>query len=234
MPYRRLPNTDAARIKALETAIDIGDRLTPRELAFTISLLYKAKSFLPKYKANLLSYQAKKDRISKETLLLQQYYKKSRMYLNHFIQVAFYSMQRGELPEETMTYFGISASDSLPSIQSYHDLIEWSNRVLEGEMKRTRQGLPPVTNPTAGVVKVHYDHFLEQHRKWEVLQLARERDQKKVKQDRITANKLIAEIWDEVEESFRDLPGEHKRKRASEYGIHYVYRSNELRHLESL
>ncbi|NOY38002.1 MAG: hypothetical protein GXO83_10575 [Chlorobi bacterium] len=234
MPYRRLPNTDAARIKALQTAIDLGEKFSPRQLAFSATLLYKIKSFLPVFQNNLQSYQHKKDRLSEETKTLHHFFKRAKMYLTHFIQVASFSVQRRELPEDTKDYYNLPTFESLPHIQSYDDLIVWSDKVLNGEMARTQKGLPPVINPTAGVVRVHYDHFLDQYQRWKILQQSRDREQKKVQENRIKANQLVTELWDEVEQSFSDLPGNHKRARAEEYGIRYVYRSNELRHIESI
>jgi hypothetical protein len=233
MPYRRLPNTDAARIKALETAIRLGESHSPRDLAFSSSLLYQINSFLPKYNLNLKSYQLKKERLSNESKILQQYFKRAKMYLSHFIQVMLFSIQRGELPEETKRYMGINNMDTLPPMNAYTELIEWSERILDGEKIRTQKGLQPITNPTAGVVRVHFDHFLDQYRKWSVLQKARDRDQEKVQNDRTTANQLVSDLWDEVEKKYADLPGEQKREKAAEYGIQYVYRSNELRHIGS-
>lgn len=38
MPYRRLPNTDAARLKALRNALTKGEEIPPFKLAFPQSL----------------------------------------------------------------------------------------------------------------------------------------------------------------------------------------------------
>jgi len=35
MPYRRLPNTDAARVRALKTALDKGKEVPPHKLAYS-------------------------------------------------------------------------------------------------------------------------------------------------------------------------------------------------------
>jgi hypothetical protein len=51
--------------------------------------------------------------------------------------------------------------------------------------------------------------------------------QEKVAEERKTADKLILNIWNEVEACFADLEPEKKRKKAAEYGVVYIYRPSE-------
>ena len=49
MPYRRLPNTDAARIRALKAALKKGDSLDDiNQIAYSFHLKQKIDIFLPK------------------------------------------------------------------------------------------------------------------------------------------------------------------------------------------
>jgi len=43
------------------------------------------------------------------------------------------------------------------------------------------------------------------------------------------ADNLIASTWNEVENSFKDLPDQMKRERAEDYGLVYIFRKNETR-----
>ena len=45
MPYRRLPNTDQARIRALKAAVGKGDVYNVSELAITLNLWLKQGTF---------------------------------------------------------------------------------------------------------------------------------------------------------------------------------------------
>ena len=49
MPYRRLPNTDNSRLKALTSAKNKGKNLTPMDLAFKQGTFQRVRSFLPKW-----------------------------------------------------------------------------------------------------------------------------------------------------------------------------------------
>ena len=49
MPYRRLPNTDAARIRALKAALKKGQYLEIDTIAYPFALKQKIEFFLPKF-----------------------------------------------------------------------------------------------------------------------------------------------------------------------------------------
>jgi hypothetical protein len=45
---------------------------------------------------------------------------------------------------------------------------------------------------------------------------------------RSKVDEIIQQVWNEVEQTFNDLPEEMKREKASDYGLVYVFRKNEL------
>ena len=51
MPYRRLPNTDQARVRALKAAVVKGDIYNVHELAISLKTLFDARNFLQKFEA---------------------------------------------------------------------------------------------------------------------------------------------------------------------------------------
>ena len=234
MPYRRLPNTDAARLKALRTANMKGEEISPLYLAFPQSVYYKIHSFLPRYEAALNLYAVQKQQLSAQNRQLHVIYKKARMFLSHFIQITFFAVQRGELSEKSLKYFGLDSIKTLPSLQSYEDLAYWGNIILKGEEKRTSEGYSPLTNPTAAVVKVRYEQFMDAYHEYKIHRKTRDAAHEEILRFRKEADELISTLWDHVEKSFRDLPDHMRREKTAEYGIIYVYRSNESRHIDSL
>ena len=55
MPYRRLPNTDQARVRALKAAVEKGDVYNVRDLAISLKTLFEARNFLLKFEAAQIS-----------------------------------------------------------------------------------------------------------------------------------------------------------------------------------
>lgn len=229
MPYRRLPNTDKARMRALKTAHEQGKEIPPFKLAFSQETLQRLSSFLPKYEKAIQEYHNTYKIQTANQKEYQNKLKKARLYISHFIQVVNMSITRGEMPPKTRTYYGMQEDEKkLPSLSTEQDLKEWGSRILEGEEQRKKTGLPPVTNPTIAVVKVNYDNFIDAYQFQKQLQENHQRAAEKIHELRKEADQIISSIWDEVESTFSDQTDQQRRSKAKEYGVVYFYRKNEL------
>jgi hypothetical protein len=235
MPYRRLPNTDKSRLRALKTAHEQGKEIPPFNLAFSQETLQHLSSFLPKYEKALSEYHNTYKTQTSNQKQYQNKLKKARLYISHFIQVVNMSIIRGEMQPQTRLYYGLKEDDKrLPALTSEKDLVEWGKKIIEGEQQRKSKGLPPVTNPTIAVVKVNYDNFIDAYQFQKQLQENHHRAAEKINALRKEADEVISRIWDEVEASFSKENEETKRARAKEYGLVYVFRKNELGRLNFL
>jgi hypothetical protein len=229
MPYRRLPNTDSARMKSLKSAYGKGKDLPPFKLAFSANSFRKMQAALPQFEnaisehKNSLNLQAEKNKEYQKRL------KKVRLYISHFIQVVNLAISRGDLAPETRNYFGLEEDvRKVPSLSSEEGVIRWGEELIEGERLRRNKGLNPVTNPTIAVLKVHFDKFKEYHNYQKSLKDRSQRAQAHLNERRSQVDGVIQQIWNEVELSYADLPEEMRREKASEYGLIYVFRKNEL------
>ncbi len=229
MPYRRLPNTDSARLKSLKSAHVKGKDLPPFKLAFSPNSYMKIKSVLPLFEhaiyehKNSLNIQAEKNKEYQNRL------KKVKLYISHFIQVVNMAISRYELMPDCRADFGLEADEKrVPHLNSEEEIIEWGHKLIEGERKRRMKGLNPVTNPTIAVLKVHYDKFLEYYNYQKSLKKRSQRAQEQLNEMRVQVDLVIQQIWNEVEGTYGDLPEEMRREKASDYGLVYVFRKNEL------
>ncbi len=233
MPYRRLPNTDQARLKALKTAFDIGRELPPFKLAFEQSTLRLIHGFLHNYEKALIEYKGTYLNQVKRSKEYIQALKRIRLYISHFIQVLNMAITRGELQPSNRSYFGIDENDmKTPLLNSEASVIEWGERILKGEDARRNIGLPAVTNPTAAIVRVRYEKFVDAYRFQKTLQKDNKRSLDNLAALRAEADQIILSIWNEVEQSFKDMPDEERRKSCENYGITYVFRKNELQQVK--
>lgn len=235
MPYRRLPNTDAARIKALSVAYKKGKELTPFQLAFSQSTFSKIELFINSFEKAMINYKATYNvqvEKSKDYVLNT---KKARLYLSHFIQVVNMAIARGELPEKTRTIYGMDIDEQkVPSLNTEKELIDWGKKIIDGEAKRIMNAQQPITNPTIAVVKVRYENFVESYNHQKILQQNTQRMLNELNALRTKADDIILNIWNEVEASFKDLPDDLKREKCTDYGVVYVFRKNELKGLQLL
>ena len=235
MPYRRLPNTDAARLKALKIAFERGKEIPPFRLPFSQSTLQKIQAFLPSFEKAIYEYkQAYIIQIDKNKDYIF-ILKKAKLYMSHFIQVLNMAIYRGELPVSERKFYGFSENiKKLPPLNSEADIIKWGEKLILGETLRTRQGRSLITNPTIAVVKVRYENFLESYKYQKMLQKNHLRAQEKLDDLRKKADEIVVNIWNEVEDYYKKEPDQLRREKAKYYGLIYVYRKNELVDLKSL
>ncbi len=234
MPYRRLPNTDAARLRALKIAFEKGKEIPPFKLSFSQRTLHKIQTFLPSFeKAIYECKQAYAKQIEKNKKYIAVL-KKAKIYISHFIQVLNMAIYRGDLPVSERKFYGLNEDfKKLPSLNSEADIIKWGEKLILGETLRTRQGRSLITNPTIAVVKVRYENFLDSYKFQKMLQKNHLRAQENLDNLRIQADEIIINIWNEVEKYYINEPEDLRREKAKKYGLVYVFRRNELANAKS-
>jgi hypothetical protein len=232
MPYRRLPNTDVARLNALKSALAKGKELPPFKLAFSQHTYQRVQSFLPYFeKAMIEQRQAYVNQVKRNKEYLNAL-KKAKLYISHFIQVLNMSIIRGEMSPTVRTMYGLSENDrKVPLLNTEADVIKWGEALIIGEKDRMNHGFSPMTNPTLAVVKVRYEAFLDAYNFQKTLQKTQFRTLSELHKQREEADTIIQAVWNEVEEAFKDLPEDIRREKAKEYGLVYIYRKNELRQI---
>lgn len=229
MPYRRLPNTDTARFKALSTANQKGKELPPFKLAFSQSTFQRVQSFLPLFEKSMReTKQAYQNQVKKNKDYLRVQ-KKAKLYISHFIQVVNMAIMRGDLPETERQFFGMREDlHKLPLLNAEADIIKWGEKLIHGENLRKAKALSPITNPTIAVVRVRYEQFLDTYKFQKTLQKNYHRHQEHLASMRKQADDIILHVWNEVEKHFAELPDSERRTQAEVYGISYVFRKNEM------
>ncbi len=234
MPYRRLPNTDSARLKALKTAFQLARENPPFKLAFSQSTFQRVQSFLPSFEKAMLETRHSFDKQVEKSKDYTRAMKKAKLYVSHFIQVVNMAIMRGELPVSERSFYTLDEDEKkTPALQTETELMEWGRLIIEGEEQRKKQGRSPVTNPTIAVVKVRYEQFVDAFKFQKTLQKNHQRCLENLATLRTTADEIILKVWNEVEEYYGSLPDADKRTNAENYGLVYVFRKSELQKVEA-
>lgn len=232
MPYRRLPNTDKARIRSLET--------TSRKMRDSYSYApVISPDLLSKVEKKLLQFRETSDRylnclktqieFSKSDAY-QSKLKNAKMFTSHFLIVLIMCVKRGEIKSSDLSYYSLP-EDSLdmPDLSSDISVLRWSENVIKGEKLRTVNRGVPIYNPTIAKVLVHYELFKEQYQKQCMLRQSTEESLTVVSLLRPQIDEVILEVWNSIENYFDDLTGEVKLDKCREYGLIYYYRKGEQR-----
>lgn len=227
MPYRRLPKTDQARIKALETIIEF-TRNEFEDMPISFRLKHEAETQLPLFKHLVLQYQQTFENQVSANKKHAQIVRNIRLYLSHFIQVLNLCVLRNEIKKENKRLYHLDPDDfTVPDLTSETALKTWGKYIIDGENERISKGGMPIYNPTIAKVKVHYDIFKEYNNNKNVYQTSTTRNQVNVATMRADIDKLIKTIWDEVEKKFNELPPYSRLKMCEKCGVVYYYRSGE-------
>ena len=160
MPYRRLPKTDAARLKALKTLLSNTDTYTVRDRFIDRKTINEAQpaydKLLTAYEQNRMNLKAQ----SRFTAKIDKLQKNAYMYVSHFLQVLFLAVERGEVKRQHLLLYGLQEDTStVPNIKTVDGLLEWGQKVIDGEKARLKKGGRPIYNPTIGMVSTHYDIY---------------------------------------------------------------------------
>jgi len=233
MPYRRLPNTDVARLRAIEAGLDIGKSTALKKLAFSQATLEKLQTFYPHFLSAIRQLNTSKQNQFDRSKEYGEIFRKAKLYLSHFLQVVNFAILRGEMKPEMIEFYGLKAnSKATPTLNLEAHVLTWGERIIDGEQKRVMKGGSPIYSPSIALVKVHYEEFVDAYRHQKMLQNITNRASVRVAEMRENADLLIQEMWNEVETSLAHLSDDEKREKASQYGIVYVYRASEQKKLE--
>jgi len=235
MPYRRLPNTDTKRVRALRIALDKAEELPVFKLPYSMGTVQRIKTLYPELeKRIMLQKEALRHQVSKQKDY-SDLYKKAKTYVSHFIQVMNMAVIRGELSKDILKFYGFTKETiKVPSFKNENELIEVGSRLIAGEKERILQGSNPITNPTIALVNVHFEKFVTTRIFQKQLQENYQRCNNDISELRPEVDKLIQLLWNEIENHFSNLPDNDKRTMSAEFGVEYVYRKNEKQENETL
>ena len=229
MPYRRLPNTDQARIRALRKAIEMRELFNDyNDLPISMRTLNEAETFLARFEqAHDYYKQCFNNQIS-SSQKFQACVKTARLYVSHFIQVLNLAVIRSEIKEEQKAFYGLGPKDyAVPDLINDSSILEWGDKIIKGEKERTRRGGSPVYNPTIAKVCVHYEIFKDGYNQQKHLQWQTTRSLEMLASLREKADSIILDIWNQVEKSFENLSGIERLNQCQNYGVVYYYRTGE-------
>lgn len=230
MPYRRLPNTDAARLKALKTVLDNNDMYTVRKRFIDWNTLNSARTAYEKLLTATEQYRISLSAQTRGVEKCEKLQHKATIYVSHFLQVLMMSVERGEIKRSNLKLYGLAENaKALPNIKSSGGLTEWGEKTIEGEKARIKQGGRPIYNPTIGMVSTHLDIFKECYGQQKRLQERTGRTLENLKKLRPEVDAVLLELWNRIEANFREEPPEVRFDECRKLGVVYYYRKGEVK-----
>src|SRR6056297_1314415 len=119
MPYRRLPTTDKARLRAMETAMNAVAERDSGKIILSKETLQELKGVRSNFENHLKHHELDVKIESEKSAEYKAAFEKARMYVYHFIQVLYMNIERGELNKEALSYYGLSDLEGkIPSLNT--------------------------------------------------------------------------------------------------------------------
>lgn len=230
MPYRRLPNTDQARLRALKTAVQRASESDFTEQVLPYRLSTEAENCLLKFENLVSQYQTNFDNKVTANKKYKRMVQNTRMYISHFIQVLNFAVIRGEIKKEQKRLYQLDENNfNLPDLSTEENLLKWGKNIIEGETSRMGQGGIPINCPAINKVKVHYDMFRENQLSQSMHRMSTERVYEDLEELRREADKIILDIWNAVESHYDNKLPYDRMRSCENYGLKFYYRPNEKR-----
>lgn len=226
MPYRRLPNTDNARIKALKTAIEKNKSLYGQE---TILLDIKnLEHILRTFETAHELYKVSLEVQTTANRKLQKLVKNAKLYISHFIQVLNFCVIRNEIKKDLKTLYGLDPDNfTVPDLVSNEMLLKWGESIIKGEQSRINQGGTPIYNPTIARVNVAFSLFKDAYISQKTYQSNTTRQLEALSLQRDDIDKTLCALWNQIEAYFADRSHDERLQRCKEFGVVYYLRKNE-------
>ena len=164
MPYRRLPKTDSARIKALKTLLDNNDIYTARGRFISWDTISRAQPACDRLITATQQYSVTLKAQTRHTQKLTRLQRNATMYVSHFLQVLLMSVERGEIKASQLELYGFDKdARTLPNIKTVDGLLKWGRLTIDGEKARLKKGGRPIYNPTLAMMETHFDLFVRDY-----------------------------------------------------------------------
>jgi hypothetical protein len=233
MPYRRLPNTDQARLRALETAISRCEGQSFGNEVVSFATIFEAKNCCSVFGSQLGQYQKVLENQINANKQYQQIVANARMYISHFIQVFNLAVIRGDIKAEHKRLYRLEPDTHIvPDLSTDSAILEWGKHIIDGESERIRNGGTPIYNPAISKVKVHYEIFKEYNGKHKLHHDITNRNRGGLVELRKKCDDLILSIWNQVEEKFKNEEPSERLRKCQEYGVVYYYRKGEEKFID--
>lgn len=230
MPFRKLPNTDAGRVAALDALIRKADAVPEAARPYPGNLHTQAVALLAGFKLALQQLAAALSEQTSATARASRDFEALQMTASHYFQVLNLAIVRGVVPRSARAHYGLDVSSAtLPPLDTHADVTFWAANVVRGEAARllADPSAIPMAMPTAADVQAAATLYATSTGARSLAKDAYDKRQEDVAALRPVADPLIREIWDHIEFAHRTDPAPSRRRKCREWGITYVNRRGE-------
>jgi hypothetical protein len=245
MPFRRLPDSRASRLAALEAA-----RTKAAASSSGVILLTNAQisqldlqnplSYHSRYKKECGEVAPARAIQVSATLLRDSLAHSARLLVVKALTNIQSAIEMGDLPEVVRGHYQLPPNkDTLPEIVTPADVRLWATRIAEGETARLGSNDPaqigegPMAWPTVAKINTALNALTAAET--EQLRAKEKADEEEEQATALDAevDAFIKDMWDTIEFNLRNHDAPSLRRRAREWGVFYATRPGEPEETET-
>lgn len=228
MPYRRLPKTDAARLRALSTLLNNSDIYMARNRFIDWKTINRARPAYDRLYTACEQYKLCITTQARHSARIGKLQRNALMYISHFLQVLFMSVERGEIKKASLRLYGLDeTATALPYMKTAESLLEWGRRIIAGEKARIKNGGRAIYNPTIGMVSTHYDIFRDIYEQLKNIQSRTSRANSAIQAMRAEVDDILLDLWNQIERHYESEPPEVRYQECRKLGVVYYNRKGD-------
>lgn len=228
MPFRRLPDSDPTRVAALDAAFQKWSTTDPAARAFPQGVYDRLAPALTDFKRETGEAASALSGQTQQTGTADTSYLALHQSVSHFIQVFNLAVARGVFPRSDRAHYQLDVSSAVvPDLSSQSAVTTWAGHLIQGEAARVAAGGPPMAMPTLAEVEVALEAYQTASASQSTAKDTFDDEQADVAALRPTVDKVILDIWDHVEFTYREEDSPSKRRKSREWGVVYVPRPGE-------
>lgn len=224
MPKRRLPQSEAALLRAMQTGKDRKDSVpAPLVIPYSASTIAKLDAFLPAYELKVQAVEAALLAQTSATASVKETKQMAIWLVSDFYSALQSAIRRKKFDPTVRALYGLAVSDEkIPTLKSEADITFWGHKAALGETARIAAGGAPITFPTIAEVNTAVTNFKNPNLAQANAKEAYDAAQEALQADRAEADKLVLKMWNETEATFDEGDKASMRRKAREWGVIYV------------
>lgn len=229
MPYRALPDSDPTRTQALSAAIAKNAAVAPADRLISPATAAALADIAPRWEKETADRATALGQQTASTAVLATIGARLRMTVSHFIQVYQLGVARGVFSPSGRASYELNVNEeTVPNLATEADLLLWADRIIKGETRRLANLTEPaMAMPAASQVADVLSDYQNELGRQTTAKDALDDEQQDVTDLRPEADRIIRDVWDEVEFALRRLDPPSLRRRAREWGVTYALRPGE-------
>lgn len=223
MPYRRLPQSNPSRDRALSTCKEKMDATPAANQPFSPALGAELIAGQPAFHTLITAVNTAKYNQTHQSEAVAPLHRVARFWVNHGYQALINACIRGQFSNTVKNLYGL-ALDAMggPDMDSDSKLLQAATTYNDAESQRVVAGETPISFPDLVDINLHVDAFRTGNQTLSTLKGIYDAAQEALAAADPHADLLILRLWNAIEANFDKGDKPSMRRKAREWGLVYI------------